>query len=155
MTMRGFPFAFGVAIAICVAGLSVWRPAAQDRCAQMVALLIEDLQDLPMTKCEYSETGQTKVTVTLQVPAKRIRSVEQQLIAAYDMEPLRFACCGFEAHPVTVVVPEDHPLKIGKPRTAYRDIGLSFSVYAFDEVSGDINELGTVDGMLLLRLTDV
>lgn len=125
-------------------------------CARLTKLLPEQLQDLPIRSCERPEHVQVQLSVQLDVPAARVRETERVLATETGMKPLRFVCCGYEAQPITIQVPSDHPLKQGVPKGAFRDVSLSFNAPAFADAGTDNGplELGKLDGALVLELID-
>ena len=152
----------GLAALALALGLSGAAPtpaieaSVRDGCQQMIRLLTKGLQDLTISSCERSDHAQVSLALRLDVPAVRVVETEAVLIETYDMKPLKFVCCGYQSKPITVHVPDDHPLTEGTPREAYRDISLSFSVPGFAEESGDltIQPLGRRGGVITLELVD-
>ena len=144
-----------VALALCL-GSSAMTEDLDDRtaCDQVVALLPSEIRDLPVASCSQPDHSQIRVAVRLTVPARRVLNIQDLLVARFDMQPLRFVCCGFESRPITIHVPATHPLKSDVPNGVYRDLSVALSAPGMSGDGRNLEPLGAMDGRLMLELVD-
>ena len=148
--------AIGMLSALLALGTAVQRgeATAQRNCDRIIRLLPEALHDLPKHACLRRENGQVTLVAQLVVPAARVLEVQRILITSHNMEPLRFVCCGYETRPITLPVPEEHPLAAGTPEGAIRSVILTLGATAIGEVGATPEPLGQSDADLTLELVD-